>query len=188
MPDAEQASGNFYFQKNLLSAQKVIYIFLYCGILIPQRSNILKKQKKPLDFTRGREDPPKADIKMNKNLKQLGDDLKRLRIGMGMSLRDVCKIVNYDASNWSKIERGVLSPPDDIKTLTNWAKALGLKTKQELQGFLDDAMIAQGIIPQDILSQINSVNLLPAFFRTVRGGKPSKAEIDKLIELIRRSR
>ena len=53
--------------------------------------------------------------------------------------------------------------------------------------FIDDAKIAQGSIPQDILSQDILVEKLPAFFRTLRNRKPTKKEIDRLIKLIARS-
>lgn len=120
------------------------------------------------------------------NLKKFGKLLNNLRVKKELSLREVCKLTNYDSSNWSKIERGVLSPPSDKVVLTKWAKILGLKTSQEIASFIDDANIAQGIIPQDILSG-NMVELLPAFFRTMRNKKPAKEEIDNLIELLRNS-
>ena len=50
--------------------------------------------------------------------------------------------------------------------------------------FMDEARIAQGIIPEDILLQKNAVKYLPAFFRTLRNKKPTKKEIDNLIKLI----
>jgi transcriptional regulator with XRE-family HTH domain len=123
---------------------------------------------------------------MNKNLKQFGQSLKKLRMGQNMSLRDICKIVNYDASNWSKIERGIISPPSDVKVLDTWAHALGLsKSKKEYQEFVDEALIAQSIIPDDIMAHSGSVAYLPAFFRTIRGQKPTKEEIDQLMRLIK---
>jgi len=89
---------------------------------------------------------------MRKNLKNFGASLKRLRIAQNLSLREICKKVNYDASNWSKIERGINSPPADKKTLTQWAKVLGLKSSSsDFDNFVDSAQIAQGIIPEDIL-------------------------------------
>lgn len=125
---------------------------------------------------------------MSKNLKKFGKILKELRIKKELSLRKVCKLANYDPSNWSKIERGVISPPSNEKILQKWAKILGISgNKEEVQKFVDEATVAQGIIPQDILSQKNAVDYLPAFFRTLRNKKPSKEEIDKLIELIRGS-
>lgn len=125
---------------------------------------------------------------MNKNLKKFGKFLKDLRIKKELSLREICKVTNYDPSNWSKIERGVISPPSDEKILRRWAKILGLARKtKEFREFIDEAMLAQGIIPRDILSRKDAVKCMPAFFRTLRNEKPTKEEIDRLIELIRNS-
>jgi transcriptional regulator with XRE-family HTH domain len=125
---------------------------------------------------------------MNKNLQNFGAKLKKIRIEQGLSLREICRITNYDPSNWSKVERGVISPPSDEKVLSKWAKALRLKQNtKEFQRFIDEARIAQGIIPQDILAGNNAIDFLPAVFRTLRNEKPSKEEIDQLIQLIRNS-
>lgn len=122
---------------------------------------------------------------MSKNLQKFGNILKNLRIQKGFSLRKICQLTGYDPSNWSKIERGKISPPSDEKILSRWARFLGLKDRKDIQGFIDEAIIAQGIIPEDILSRSNAVDYLPAFFRTLRNKKPTKEEIDRLIELIR---
>jgi len=122
---------------------------------------------------------------MKKNLKKFGMILKNLRIKNELSLRDICKKTEYNPSNWSKIERGLISPPADKKILIKWAKILGLCRQKESQEFIDKARIAQGIIPGDIMTCKNAVNALPAFFRTLRNEKPTKAEIDNLIELIK---
>ena len=123
---------------------------------------------------------------MTRNLKRFGALLKTLRIQKELSLRQVCKLTNYDPSNWSKIERGIMSPPSAEKILRKWAKVLGLTgNKKRFQEFIDGARIAQGIIPQDILSQEKIVERLPAFFRTLRNKKPTKEEINRLIELIK---
>ena len=120
------------------------------------------------------------------NLKKFGKNLKCLRIEKELSLREICKLANYDPSNWSKIERGIISPPSEEKTLRKWAKILGLTQKsKEFQEFIDKAKIAQGIIPEDILSRKDAVKCMPAFFRTLRNEKPTKEEIDQLIKLIR---
>jgi len=125
---------------------------------------------------------------MSKNLKKFGDLLKNLRIDKELTLRQACRLTNYDPSNWSKIERGILPPPSDEKILKNWAKIIGItENKKQVQEFIDDAKIAQGLIPQDILSQDILVERLPAFFRTLRNKKPTKKEIDRLIKLIARS-
>lgn len=122
----------------------------------------------------------------NQNLKKFGELLKELRMKQEFSLRDICKKTNYDPSNWSKIERGLISPPSDESVLSSWALILGLqKDSQPYYQFIDFARIAQGIIPDYIMQEKDLVKALPAFFRTVRNEKPTKREIDDLINLIK---
>lgn len=116
--------------------------------------------------------------------KKFGQILKNSRIKKGLTLRSASRIANYDPSNWSKIERGKMSPPSDKKILRKWARVLGISNPKEIQEFIDEAYLSQGIIPEDILSQDNIVDFLPAFFRTLRNKKPTKQEIDQLIRLI----
>jgi transcriptional regulator with XRE-family HTH domain len=119
-------------------------------------------------------------------LNKFGKFIKDLRIKKELSLRDVCKLTGYDPSNWSKIERGKITPPSNELVLSKWAKILGLKDKKDIRKFIDEAMIVQGIIPKDVLSS-DLVDHLPAFFRTLRNKKPTKEEIDKLIEFIKKA-
>lgn len=123
---------------------------------------------------------------MPKNLKKFGNLLNKLRTENNLSIREVCKLVGYDPSNWSKIERGLMSPPSEEKTLKLWAKILKIKGN-EIQEFMDDASIAQGIIPDDILNKTDMLELMPAFFRAVRKRRPSREEIDHLVDLIKRA-
>jgi len=120
---------------------------------------------------------------MKKHLQKFGQTLKELRLEKQLSLREICKETGYDPSNWSKIERGLIPPPDE-KTMVKWAKALDLK-KEKLREFIDVAKIAQGVIPDDILDDKNAIKCMPAFFRTLRNEKPTKEEIDNLIKLIK---
>jgi len=123
---------------------------------------------------------------MRANLKKFGENLYNLRIKKGLTLREMCRKVNYDPSNYSKIERGKISPPSDRETLELWAKALGLsKRNREFDTFIYQANIAQGIIPADILNERKLVASLPAFFRTLKNRKPTKQEIDNMINLIK---
>lgn len=122
----------------------------------------------------------------NINLKKFGELLKDLRMKRNFSLRDICKRVNYDPSNWSKIERGLISPPSEQRILSQWVNALGIKEgSAEYYDFIDLANIAQGIIPDYIMQEKDLVMALPAFFRTARNEKPTKKEIDDLINLIK---
>ncbi|MBM3257977.1 MAG: helix-turn-helix domain-containing protein [Candidatus Nealsonbacteria bacterium] len=115
-----------------------------------------------------------------------GQTLKELRIRKGLTLRNACRVLNYDPSNWSKIERGKISPPSNEKTLRKWAKTLGLSDEKEIHEFIDKANLVQGMISRDILSKENAVDFLPAFFRTLRNKKPTRKEINQLIRLIQK--
>ena len=98
----------------------------------------------------------------------------------------MCRKVNYDPSNWSKIERGKIAPPSERKTLDLWARTLGLKKdSKEFDNFIYSANVAQSIIPFDVMEEKELVAALPAFFRTLKNKKPTKADIDKIIDLIK---
>ena len=115
-----------------------------------------------------------------------GQTLKELRTKKGLTLRNTCRILNYDPSNWSKIERGKISPPSNEKTLRKWAKTLGLLDEKNIHEFIDKANLVQGMISQDILSKESAIDFLPAFFRTLRNKKPTRKEINQLIKLIQK--
>jgi len=115
-----------------------------------------------------------------------GEFIKTLRLDRDIGLREFCRRLSIDASNWSKVERGILPPPQGDEKLDQIAEVLGIKKTSELYNELKDkAAIDAGIIPKDILSDQETLNLLPMFFRTVRSEKPTAEEIEKLIEKIR---
>ena len=125
-------------------------------------------------------------MKTSANLKKFGKILYDLRIKKEITLREMCRKVNYDPSNFSKIERGKIAPPSDKKTLELWARTLGLKKdSKEFEDFIYQANVAQGIIPFEIMEEKELVAALPAFFRTLKNRKPNKEEIDNMINLIK---
>ncbi len=118
-----------------------------------------------------------------------GGFVKELRLNKKkMGLREFCLENGHDPSNWSKLERGKLPPPNDTEILEKWANQLDLKKgDSEWFEFFDLAALEHGKIPQDIMSDAELVDALPIFFRTVRGQKPSKEDLKKLAELLRRA-
>jgi len=116
-----------------------------------------------------------------------GEFIKERRIAKGISLREFCKRLEIDASNWSKVERGVLAPPQDEERLKDIARALDIKFRSALwKEMKDKANIDAGIIPEDILSDEKVLNSLPIFFRTIRSEKPTPEDLNKLINMIRK--
>jgi len=81
-----------------------------------------------------------------------GTFIKELRARGRPGPRQFCLEHGHDPSNWSKIEREVLPPPRDKRTLRAWAKHLGLKpASDDWFKFFDYAAVGAGRIPEHIL-------------------------------------
>jgi transcriptional regulator with XRE-family HTH domain len=116
-----------------------------------------------------------------------GEFIKSLRIEREIGLREFCRRLSIDASNWSKVERGVLAPPQDGDKIEQIAEVLGIEKGSKLYFEMKDkAAVDAGIIPPDILSDQKILNSLPLFFRTIRSEKPTSEELEALIEKIRK--
>jgi len=116
-----------------------------------------------------------------------GEFIKERRLAKGISLREFCKRMEIDASNWSKVERSLLAPPQDEEKLRKIARLLDIKIGSPLwKEMKDKSNIDAGIIPEDILSDEKVLNSLPIFFRTIRSEKPTLEDLDKLINMIRK--
>lgn len=105
-----------------------------------------------------------------------------------ITLRAFCEAAAADPGNISRLERRMIPPPQDREILSRYAKALNLtEGGDEWYLFFDLAAADRGIIPQDIMDDAELVKELPAFFRTLRGQKPTEQEMRKVIEKIRKS-
>jgi len=117
-----------------------------------------------------------------------GEFFKSLRKKRRVTLRDFCLQAQADPANISRMERGAMPPPQDTDILERYAKALGVKNgSDDWYTFFDLAAAGRGIIPKDLLSDQEVVKMLPAFFRTLRGQKPTEEEMKKLTEKVRKS-
>ena len=61
-----------------------------------------------------------------------GELIKKIRTEKRLGLREFCLAADFDPSNWSKVERGVSSPPQDQKILNRIVAILGLPENSEL--------------------------------------------------------
>ena len=121
-------------------------------------------------------------------VESFGKFFESLRQRNRLTLRDFCKKAGADPANISRMERGAMSPPKGREILDRYAVVLGLlEGTDDWYKFFDLAAVAQGVVPDDILSDENLVKALPLFFRTLRGQKPSVAEMKSLAEKIRKS-
>ena len=124
---------------------------------------------------------------------EFGKRFKQLRLARDLSLREFCAVNGIDASNLSKMERGVLQPPPG-ETLERYLGALGLSKGSDVWYELHDlAASEKGQIPADILSDDFISQRLPAFFRAARETKSMSDEdrgdqiVEKLKEVIRKA-
>ena len=116
-----------------------------------------------------------------------GQLFKAKRVSLGMGLRKFCSINGLDPGNVSKIERGVLQPPQR-EALKRYLGCLGIEEGSgEWFNFADQAALEAGQIPPDIMSKEKAIKHLPVVFRALRGGKPTKEDFERLVEIIRRS-
>lgn len=113
-----------------------------------------------------------------------GDYAKDLRIGAGQTLRSFCRDAAIDPSNWSKIERGVLPPPDDADFLNRIAAVLALSGEQRAE-LSDMAAIGRGQIPAD-LKDVELLSKMPAFFRAIRGQEYTPEDFEKLLKGVKK--
>lgn len=114
-----------------------------------------------------------------------GDLFREKRVHAGFTLRSFCARFGLDPAYISRIERGLLTPPEDKEKLKGLARALGVKEgSTDWINFFDLAYLSKGRVPQDILDDKRSANFLPLLFRTARGERLSKEKVEELVDLI----
>jgi len=111
------------------------------------------------------------------------DFIREKRIASGLTLREFCRLTGFDASNWSKIERNLLPPPQSRKALESIASVLSIVSGSQVYKELMD-LAALSSVPEDLIEP-EILEQLPVFFRTVRGEKPTEEELKTLITKIR---
>jgi transcriptional regulator with XRE-family HTH domain len=125
---------------------------------------------------------------MAREFQSFGEFFKNLRKKKRITLREFCLKASADPANISRLERGAMPPPQDTDILERYAKTLGIKTgSNDWYKFFDLAATDRGIIPKDIMSDREAVKMLPAFFRTLRGQKPTEEEMRKFADKIKKS-
>ena len=117
-----------------------------------------------------------------------GEFFKQKRTGLKKTLRQFCAENKLDPGNISKLERGLMAPPQGSDKLEEYASCLHIKKgTDDWYNFFDLAHISSGRIPEELLNNANVVTSLPILFRTLSGKKISKKKLDALVELIRKA-
>ncbi len=115
-----------------------------------------------------------------------GQQLSSYRKKAGLTLREFSRLVGYDASNISKVERGVLPPPTAGLVLRKWAAMLGLSPEShEFSNFVSSGLAVRA--KKHVRSDSELEALMPAFFRTVGNKKIDPETYRKLKALLRKN-
>jgi transcriptional regulator with XRE-family HTH domain len=116
-----------------------------------------------------------------------GGFFKEKRRITGLTLREFCRTNGLDPGNISKIERGILAPPQSQEILAKYAAALSIKKgNDDWLMFHDLARTSAGKIPADIVSNERVMNALPVLFRTARKKTLDEKDLKNLLKSIKR--
>lgn len=118
--------------------------------------------------------------------KLFGEFFKACRIANRKTLRQFCTENGLDPGNISKLERGLMPPPQSREKLEEYAGCLKIKKgSDDWYTFFDLAAAETGRIPEDIMKKEKIEDKLPILFRTLRGQKVSDENLEKLIKMLR---
>jgi transcriptional regulator with XRE-family HTH domain len=113
---------------------------------------------------------------------------KQKRIEKGYTLREFCRRFDLDPGNISKLERGMLPPPDSKEKMEEYATYLNIKRgTDDWYQFFDLAAASKGIIPREFLADDELMRSLPIIFRTFRSKKVSKKAVEDLVERLKKT-
>ncbi len=117
-----------------------------------------------------------------------GEFFKEKRINLKKTLRQFCADNKLDPGNISRLERGIMPPPQGSDKLEDYAKYLHIKKgTDDWYKFFDLAAVEAGRIPAELLNDARVAASLPILFRTLRGKKISEKKLDELVEMIRKA-
>jgi len=103
-----------------------------------------------------------------------------------MTLRTFARRLDIDASNWSKIERGIIPPPAPKSLMDRITPLLSL-SKNDSQELQDLAAIDRKELPADLQQNALLLSKMPAFFRAMKGREYTEDDLDRIIEDITKS-
>ena len=115
-----------------------------------------------------------------------GNFVKSIRMANGITARDASQCAGMLPSNFSKLEHGALKPPQDNLRQKHLAGAIGIKlgSDHEVQ-FFNLAAKANKAVPIDLADIISKDDAVPLLLRTIGNKRLSKADIERLIEIVR---
>jgi transcriptional regulator with XRE-family HTH domain len=101
--------------------------------------------------------------------KTFGAFFRAKRKALGITLREFCRRNGFDPGNVSRLERGLMPPPQATQLLESYAKALKIESGTlAWDRFFELASTEAGRIPADVLESERDSLKLPSLFRELR--------------------
>ena len=115
-----------------------------------------------------------------------GELFKKLRLRLGLTLRQFCEENGFDPGNISKLERGLLPAPQLEKKLKSYTKALSIRPgDDEYIEFFDLAAVSSKNFKIKNIEDQELLNKLPVLFRTLDKKGLTEEKLEKIIEIVR---
>ena len=115
-----------------------------------------------------------------------GELFKKLRLQLGMTLRQFCEENDFDPGNISKLERGLLPAPQSEKKLRSYTKALSIRPgDDEYIEFFDLAAVSNKNFKVKNIENQDLLNKLPVLFRTLDKKGLTEEKLEKIIKIVR---
>jgi len=101
--------------------------------------------------------------------KAFGKLFKARRKELGLTLREFCRKHELDAGNISRMERGLMPPPQSEDKLAEYAQMLDIKRDSDTwERFSIVGAVCAGRIPGFIMDNAELIQALPAVFSVMR--------------------
>ena len=115
-----------------------------------------------------------------------GELFKKLRLRLGLTLRQFCEENGFDPGNISKLERGLLPAPQLERKLRSYTKALSIRPgDDEYIEFFDLAAVSNKNFTIKNIEDQELLNKLPVLFRTLDKEGLTEEKLEKIIEIVK---
>lgn len=122
----------------------------------------------------------------NQDYPRFGPYLKQLRLERRITLRDFAKRSRQDVGYLSRVERGVITPPQHPEALENIAEALEIESGgPQWANLVDYSAVDNANVPDDLMRRKPVTDILPFCFAKFRN--MSDENLQKFIQSLRES-
>lgn len=116
-----------------------------------------------------------------------GEFVKKRRLKQELTLRAFSNLIQMDAANYSKIERGLLEPPEPGLKLELFRKALQIQPDSEDDRELKMlAEVGKNRIPEGVRKNRIAMAGLPVLFRSLEEAELTEEKFKALAEFLKK--